>query len=33
MYGRVTEAVEIPRPDFEKNVGGMDGYDKLKKQS
>ncbi|KAJ3043873.1 hypothetical protein HDV00_003911 [Rhizophlyctis rosea] len=30
MYSRVTEAIEIPRPDFEKNLGGKDGYESLK---
>lgn len=30
-YGRVTEAIEIPRPDFEKDVGGQDGLNGLKK--
>lgn len=30
-YGRLTEAVEIPRPVFEKDVGGQEGYEKLKK--
>ncbi|KAI1451874.1 hypothetical protein F4805DRAFT_463345 [Annulohypoxylon moriforme] len=30
-YGRVTEAVEILRPSFEKDVGGREGYEKLKK--
>jgi hypothetical protein len=31
MYGRTTEAVEIPRPDFEKDIGGQEAYDKLEK--
>jgi flavin reductase (DIM6/NTAB) family NADH-FMN oxidoreductase RutF len=31
-YGRLTEALEIPRPVFEKDVGGMEGYEKLKKK-
>ncbi|KAI0128761.1 hypothetical protein BJ170DRAFT_622860 [Xylariales sp. AK1849] len=31
-YGRLTEAMEIPRPVFEKDIGGMDGYEKLKEQ-
>ncbi|KAI2626435.1 hypothetical protein GGR54DRAFT_590972 [Hypoxylon sp. NC1633] len=31
-YGRVTEAIEIPRPRFAEDVGGMEGYEKLKKQ-
>ncbi|KAI1879752.1 hypothetical protein JX265_002706 [Neoarthrinium moseri] len=30
-YGRLTEAMEITRPVFAKDVGGMEGYDKLKK--
>ncbi|KFA81169.1 hypothetical protein S40288_00962 [Stachybotrys chartarum IBT 40288] len=30
-YGRVTEAIEIPRPDFEKDVGGQEGLKGLKK--
>lgn len=30
-YGRLTEAMELPRPVFAKDVGGMEGYDKLKK--
>ena len=30
-YGRLTEALELPRPVFEKDVGGMAGYEKLKK--
>ncbi|KAK7988169.1 hypothetical protein PG989_008484 [Apiospora arundinis] len=29
-YGRLTEGLEIPRPVFEKDVGGMEGYEKLK---
>ncbi|KAL8366944.1 hypothetical protein RB599_011130 [Gaeumannomyces hyphopodioides] len=29
-YGRSTEAFELPRPDFEKDVGGQDGMAKLK---
>ncbi|KAL1839733.1 hypothetical protein VTJ49DRAFT_1199 [Mycothermus thermophilus] len=29
-YGRVTEGLELPRPDFEKDVGGAEGMDKLK---
>ncbi|KAK0645839.1 hypothetical protein B0T16DRAFT_428830 [Cercophora newfieldiana] len=28
-YGRVTEAIELPRPDFEKDLGGAEGYAKL----
>lgn len=30
-YGRTTEAFELPRPDFAKDVGGEEGYEKLKK--
>ncbi|EAA28471.2 hypothetical protein GE21DRAFT_4540 [Neurospora crassa] len=30
-YGLVREGLEIPRPDFEKDIGGMEGYEKLKK--
>ncbi|KAI0180208.1 hypothetical protein GGR52DRAFT_568958 [Hypoxylon sp. FL1284] len=30
-YGRLTEAIEIPRPSFEKDLGGAEGYEKLKK--
>lgn len=29
MYGRTTEALEITRPDFEKDIGGHEGYEKL----
>ncbi|KAL8349504.1 hypothetical protein RB598_005065 [Gaeumannomyces tritici] len=29
-YGRSTEAFELPRPDFEKDVGGQEGMAKLK---
>ncbi|KAK8050024.1 hypothetical protein PG994_011754 [Apiospora phragmitis] len=29
-YGRLTEGLEIPRPVFEEDVGGMEGYEKLK---
>jgi len=28
-YGRVTEAIELPRPDFEKDLGGAEGLAKL----
>ncbi|KAH8673781.1 hypothetical protein BX600DRAFT_509012 [Xylariales sp. PMI_506] len=31
-YGRTTAAFELPRPVFEKDVGGMEGYEKLKKK-
>ena len=29
-YGRTLEAIELPRPDFEKDVGGIEGIEKLK---
>ncbi|KAL7626647.1 hypothetical protein AAE478_003420 [Parahypoxylon ruwenzoriense] len=32
-YGRVTEVVEIPRPRFKEDVGGLEGYEKLKAKS
>ncbi|KAI8677345.1 Flavin-Reduct domain-containing protein [Fusarium sp. Ph1] len=32
-YGRTTEVMEIPRVDFEKDVGGLEGAEKLKKQN
>ncbi|KAF5026661.1 hypothetical protein F66182_1245 [Fusarium sp. NRRL 66182] len=33
-YGRVTQGVELQRPDFEKDIGGQEGLDKVKsKQS
>lgn len=28
-YGRSVEGVEIPRPDFDKDFGGMEAYQKL----
>ncbi|XXH04963.1 3',5'-cyclic-nucleotide phosphodiesterase pde1 [Hypoxylon texense] len=31
-YGRVTEAMEIQRPRFKEDVGGEEGYEKLKKK-
>ncbi|EAQ91462.1 hypothetical protein CHGG_03397 [Chaetomium globosum CBS 148.51] len=31
-YGRQTEAYELPRPDFEKDLGGMEGAKKLEKK-
>ncbi|KAI4870821.1 hypothetical protein F4820DRAFT_145874 [Hypoxylon rubiginosum] len=31
-YGRVTEAMEIQRPRFKEDVGGPEGYEKLKKK-
>jgi hypothetical protein len=30
-YARVTEAMELPRPDFQKDLGGQEAYEKLKK--
>ncbi|KAJ3041323.1 hypothetical protein HK097_002293, partial [Rhizophlyctis rosea] len=30
MYSRVTEAIELPRPDFQKNLGGEEGLEKIK---
>ncbi|KAL0932088.1 nitrilotriacetate monooxygenase component b [Colletotrichum truncatum] len=30
-YGRVTEVLEIPRADWEANIGGEEGYEKIKK--
>ncbi|KAH7023822.1 hypothetical protein EDB80DRAFT_698707 [Ilyonectria destructans] len=32
-YGRLTEGIELPRMDFEKDVGGMDGFAKIKQQT
>lgn len=29
-YARTTQALELTRPDFEKNIGGADGYEELK---
>ena len=29
-YGRVTEAFELPRPDFEKDMGGKEAVEALK---
>ncbi|KAI1406659.1 hypothetical protein F4819DRAFT_481418 [Hypoxylon fuscum] len=31
-YGRVTEALEIQRPSFKEDLGGAEGYEKLKKK-
>ena len=28
-YGRLTEALELPRPDFERDIGGEEGVRKL----
>lgn len=28
-YGRVTEGIELPRPDFQKDLGGLEGMRKL----
>lgn len=30
-YGRVTEAIELPRPDFEKHLGGQEALEKIRK--
>lgn len=32
-YGRTVEGYELPRPVFEKDVGGMEGYEALKKKN
>ncbi|KAK7413817.1 hypothetical protein QQX98_007311 [Neonectria punicea] len=32
-YGRLTDAVEIPRCDFEKDVGGMEGLKKIQQKT
>lgn len=29
-YGRTTELFELPRPDFEKDVGGREAVEKLR---
>lgn len=31
-YGRTVEGIELLRPDFEKDLGGMEGYKKLEAQ-
>lgn len=31
-YGRMTEGLELPRPDFEKDLGGPEGAKKLENQ-
>ena len=31
-YGRVTEAFELLRPDWDKDFGGQEAYEKLEKQ-
>lgn len=31
-YGRTTEGLELPRPDFEKDLGGAEGAAKLEKK-
>jgi hypothetical protein len=31
-YGRVTEGLELPRPDFEKDLGGVEGAKKLERK-
>lgn len=30
-YGRTTQGLELPRPDFEKDVGGLEGAKKLER--
>jgi flavin reductase (DIM6/NTAB) family NADH-FMN oxidoreductase RutF len=30
-YGRVTDAIELPRVDFKKDIGGEDGFENIKK--
>jgi hypothetical protein len=30
MYGRTTEVIELVRPDFETDLKGMDGFEKVK---
>ncbi|KAK0737128.1 hypothetical protein B0T21DRAFT_286805 [Apiosordaria backusii] len=32
-YGRVTEGVELPRPDFQKDLGGQEAAEKLKERA
>ncbi|KAF7553614.1 hypothetical protein G7Z17_g3495 [Cylindrodendrum hubeiense] len=32
-YGRLTDTVELPRVDFEKDIGGIEGFEKIKKQT
>ncbi|KAJ1303661.1 hypothetical protein OPQ81_008089 [Rhizoctonia solani] len=32
-YGRTVEGIELPRPVFEKDVGGMEAYKKLEVES
>ncbi|KAI1500397.1 hypothetical protein F5X99DRAFT_386364 [Biscogniauxia marginata] len=31
-YARITEAIELQRPVFEKDVGGLEGYERLKQE-
>lgn len=31
-YGRLTDTIELPRLDWEKDVGGQEGYDKILKE-
>lgn len=31
-YGRTVEGVELPRPDFDKDLGGMEAYKRLEKE-
>jgi hypothetical protein len=30
-YGRTTDAIELPRVDFKKDMGGAEGFQKIKK--
>lgn len=30
MYGRTTQVIELKRPDFEKDLNGFEGLEKLK---
>jgi hypothetical protein len=32
MYGRTVEALEIPRPDFDKDLGGVEAFGALEKK-
>jgi hypothetical protein len=32
-YARVTEAFEIPRTDYEKDIGGEEGLEKIKNKN
>jgi hypothetical protein len=31
-YARLMDMFELPRPNFEKDVGGQEGYEKLEKE-